>query len=67
MWVYHVNNVESYCIYKKYFKKYKTLAVFTSPDANTRGSLGERESLCAGQVYTKTFEFSQTPSSVCLV
>ena len=28
------------------FKKYMTCAVFTWPDANTRGSLGERESLC---------------------
>ena len=36
----------------------------------TRGSLGELESLCEpepqARVYTKTFEFSQTPSSVCI-
>ena len=47
------------------FKKCKTLPVFTSPDANTRGSLGEFESLCEPEpqasVYTKTFEFSKLP------
>ena len=37
------------------FKKYKTRAVFTSPDANTRGSLGELESLCEHKLrFTQT-------------
>ena len=56
----------SSCFYQVTFKKYKTLAVFSQPDANTRGSLGELESLCEPEpqtrVYTKTIEFSQTPS-----
>ena len=41
-------------MFNKVLKKYKTRAVFTSPDANTRESLGELESLCEPEPQAST-------------